>query len=48
MVQEIASTRLENFSPTYEAITDNFGSVPALQRVQKVILKQCKKALKMA
>ncbi len=45
LAQETAAALLENLGPVREAFAARYGDVPALQRVEQVVKKQCKKAL---
>ena len=43
LVDELASRLLENLSPTQTLFKDHFGEYLALQRIEQVVTKQCKK-----
>lgn len=43
LVDEVASRLLESLVPTRALFEDRFGECPALQRIERVITKQCKK-----
>ena len=44
LVGEIAVRLLENLSPTRAFFEDEFGEYPALQRIERIVTKQCKLA----
>jgi serine/threonine-protein kinase HipA len=46
-LQEIAETLNDQLPLTWKKFEDAYGSYPALQRVQKVVNKQCKRMLKL-
>lgn len=46
LIADMAEALLDNFNKVLQAFENNHGAYPALQRIQKVIHKQCKKTLK--
>ncbi len=44
LVDELASRLLENLIPTRDLFKNRFGECPALQRIEQIVTKQCKKA----
>jgi len=46
LLKEMALFLLENFELQRQLFSEKFGEHPALQRMQQVISKQCKGALK--
>ncbi len=42
LVHEVAVRLLENLAPTRSFFEDQFGEYPALQRIERVVTKQCK------
>ena len=44
LVDETAARLLENLTSTRAIFEDKFGEYPALQRIERVVIKQCKKA----
>ena len=46
LLQETAAALRRQMQPTLEAFTERYGPYPALQRVEQVITKQCRRALK--
>ena len=44
LVDELASQLLENLCSTRAFFENQFGEYPALQRIEQVVIKQCKKA----
>ena len=42
LVREVAVRLLENLAPTRSFFEDQFGEYPALQRIERVVTKQCK------
>lgn len=46
MIQDMANKLLKHYDTQYENFEKKFGKFPALQRIQKIIIKQCRKTLK--
>ena len=44
LVKEVATFLLDRLRPTMDSFEELFGSYPALQRVEKVVRKQCQRA----
>ncbi|VAX12244.1 Toxin HigB / Protein kinase domain of HipA, partial [hydrothermal vent metagenome] len=44
LVEDTANQLLENVVPTKESFETRFGAYPALQRIEKIVTKQCQRA----
>lgn len=44
-VRQLAQALLDNLQPMKQAFEPQYGALSALQRIEQVVIKQCKKAL---